>query len=474
MSNAKFTWLLFSVYFGGRGVLASLFDAAVFARFKLQYLVSGPDFQKYCTVALLPWSLKPLFGLLSDNVPVCRRHKRPYIITVGVLAGACAAALAAMGTTLAIRTAVFCVFAVSLQLAVTDLLTESEYAKVIVNNPQLSATVVSRVWMFIFIGQIVGATTSGTLVTTDVDMLFWLTVPLSVQIMIPALCGWYDDVHHGAHTYDHELGRVALAIAVAACLLGVTTVFSTWPVQITVCAVSTLGLTWLTLRHLPRVTARCNMFMFIMCITNVQIPGALDYWYTADDTCVPGGVGFSMRFFLLVTGVIGAAAGACAVAVFRYSRVKDWQFRTMFCTAIVLRCTAALIDVAMINRWNLKVGIPDKVFFVFGKAVVQPAVAMLEQAPAVMLTSKLCTEKNESTIYAILAGYQNYGSAVAVVVGSVMAETFQVHLSPTLCTYAYLPHLVTVANVIVPMVCVPLAFMLLPHGNSDTPGEQFR
>lgn len=469
----RFNLLIFCVYFGARGLMASVFDAAVFARFKLDYLVSAADFQKYCTVALLPWSLKPVCGLISDRMPIRGHHKRPYIIVVGVVGTIASAILATVGVALPLRVAVLCVFLVSLQIAVTDLLTESEYARVIVNNPSASAAIITKVWLCLFAGQIVGASVGGVSLPKYTSTIFWLVVPLTSVAYLPAVCGWYDDHIATAPEYNRGLAYVAVAIATAACTLGIATVYGSWQLQLSACVLSSVLLMYLATQYLPRTTARCNMYMFLMCILNVQIPGTLDFFYTADEQCVPGGPGFSLAFFLLATGVIGAIAGAGAVLVFRYSSINVLEFQTMFCIATVLRCSAALVDIALINRWNVRVGIDDTVFFVLGKAIVQPAIIVLEQSPAVLLTSKLCTEHNESTIYAILAGFQNYGTAVATVIGTVLANVMKVHLSPTVCTYQYLPHLVATANIALPMVCVPLALLLLPQGSTRTPSASF-
>jgi hypothetical protein len=33
----------------------------------------------------LPWSLKIIYGLISDNVPICGLKRRPYLIFFGYL-----------------------------------------------------------------------------------------------------------------------------------------------------------------------------------------------------------------------------------------------------------------------------------------------------------------------------------------------------------------------------------------------------
>ena len=50
---------------------------------------------------------------------------------------------------------------------------------------------------------------------------------------------------------------------------------------------------------------------------------------------------------------------------------------------------ASAFDLLIINRYNIAWGIPDKWFYMFGDAVIGPAVMMFAFMPAVVLTSKL-------------------------------------------------------------------------------------
>jgi hypothetical protein len=40
---------------------------------------------------------------------------------------------------------------------------------------------------------------------------------------------------------------------------------------------------------LPRTSAKCNLYLFLGQTLYIQIPGALDFFYTADEQCLPGG-----------------------------------------------------------------------------------------------------------------------------------------------------------------------------------------
>jgi BT1 family len=44
------------------------------------------------------------------------------------------------------------------------------------------------------------------------------------------------------------------------------------------------------------------------------------------------------------------------------------SYRKAFCTTLILKLVASLFDLFIINRENIKLGIPDKVAFILGDA----------------------------------------------------------------------------------------------------------
>ena len=53
---------------------------------------------RFYAVVFLPWSLKPLYGWVSDKFPLCGRHRKPYIVVA-----CCGAALCYVATALWVR-----------------------------------------------------------------------------------------------------------------------------------------------------------------------------------------------------------------------------------------------------------------------------------------------------------------------------------------------------------------------------------
>ncbi len=53
------------------------------------YEVTGPQIQIYKAVAMCPWSLKPLIGIVSDKYPLFGFHKTSYM-AISSIFGMCA------------------------------------------------------------------------------------------------------------------------------------------------------------------------------------------------------------------------------------------------------------------------------------------------------------------------------------------------------------------------------------------------
>jgi hypothetical protein len=73
-----------------------------------------------------------------------------------------------------------------------------------------------------------------------------------------------------------------------------------------------------------------------------------------------------------------------------------------------------VFDIIIVQRWNIALGISDKNMFMIGDAIIYDICYTLNFMPAVLLTSKLCPKEIESTTYALLAGFQNFGQQVFV------------------------------------------------------------
>jgi len=53
--------------------------------FKTYMGLDPGEMQVYTSMIHLPWSFKILYGLISDNVPLCGTRRKSYLIIMGIL-----------------------------------------------------------------------------------------------------------------------------------------------------------------------------------------------------------------------------------------------------------------------------------------------------------------------------------------------------------------------------------------------------
>lgn len=198
---------------------------------------------------------------------------------------------------------------------------------------------------------------------------------------------------------------------------------------------------------------------------NLQIRGALDVFYTGDEKCLPGGPHFDRAFYLAWTAIIGSLFGMLGVSLFQMILSKR-TYRLAFWSTTVLQVAAAIIDIAIVMRWNLRIGISDKLFYVLGDSMLQEVIDMMDFMPAVVLTSKLCPIGVESTVYALLAGFSNFGRSVGSSLGVLALDIAGIKTPKEgACNFDNLALLLIISHVVLPLLTVPLTFVLIPKAN---------
>ena len=488
--GTKFVWMLFSAYFGVKGFLYTMLVTGQLPYFRSYEHVSGSSYQAYGTVAMTPWSMKALFGAISDALPIKGYHKRPYIVGAAAVGTASLALLAAVkiGRSAAGLAAILFFFC-HLELSVVDLLCEGKYAEMMVEKPHTSTDLVTWVWGTYQLGCLLASCLVGPLADKGfIRGMFWICLPFAAQILLPALRGWLPETpvraaragaHAAARCCKPVWGKVlrhwrtfVLAVAMAVCALTLAVLnvqFKETPgVILGYCIGASVVLCAMSFWALPRMLAKCNVYMFLASATYLQIAGAVDYFYTAQADCIEDGPHFSYTYYTTWSSIVQSVFGAVGVSLFQIVMSK-WKFRTVFWSTTLLRVSASVVDIVIVKRWNVnKLGVSDKAMFMLGYNIVYSVSYMMEFMPAVILTSKLCPKNMESTMYALLAGFQNLGQGIARSMGLFGIAWFGVKTpaEPTLadpCNFEGLSSLVMMSHMLFPLVTIPLTFCLIPN-----------
>lgn len=123
----------------------------------------------------------------------------------------------------------------------------------------------------------------------------------------------------------------------------------------------------------------------------------------------------------MAIGSIGALLGAI---LYQYG-LKNYPFRDILFWAQILSCLSGVLDLALVLRWNLKIGIPDY-FFVVIDASVSQLIGRLKWMPLLVLSSKLCPPGIEGTFFALLMSIDNAGLLTSSWFGGLLLHVLKV------------------------------------------------
>ena len=454
-----------SVYLGLKGGGGGLLRMALLPLFKVNAGVNSEMFQAYTILVMAPWALKPIFGL-SDRFPMCGSSRGSYIAVASII-GTSAVLVFALNaekaSTIPTQLALLAMLA-NAQIALTDLLAEGKYAQLMRDTPESGSTLVSFVWGLAFVAQLLVAGVAGPVADDgNARLLLYAAVPLMAQASVPALSGWTLETPGtsgaGPKPWMYTM-VVVMVLSTVAVTLAAMLGSSTAKCAVAACIILVvIGSSWTVM---PSAIRKPAIYSFVAMVAQLQFTGPLDYFYTADHSCVENGPQFTMTFYLTTASIAAAFCGAFGVGFFE-AVMGSWTFRNLFRFTTVLMCMVASVDVAIVTRTNLAIGISDRTAYLGGNACFGSVIIMMHTIPMAVLTSKMCPSGAESLVYAIVAGMQNLGFSISGLAGSGVAETFNVTFSKTNCSYSHLSTLLIVSTMVMPLlITFPLTFILIP------------
>merc|ERR1719409_395600 len=157
--------------------------------------------------------------------------------------------------------------------------------------------------------------------------------------------------------------------------------------------------------------AKVNAFFLIQTSLGFSIGGASFYFYTDTPDKYKDGPHFSMEFYTSVLGTLGSICSL--IGIYSYQRyMREWKYRSLLLMTNLVLSVLSVLDVIMLSRLNLKLGIPDHAF-VLGSSIFQTVIGQWMWMPGVVILSQLCPKGMEATMYALLAGCHNLGNTIA-------------------------------------------------------------
>jgi folate/biopterin transporter len=367
-------------------------------------------------VGMSPWTIKPLFGFLSDGLPIFGYRRRPYLILAGLLG---ATAWIAMGTLVETAWAAMgAIFLSSMSIAMADVIVDSLVVARARQEP-LSGTgsLQSLCWGTCTIGGILTAYFSGLLLEQlGTRPVFLITASFPLLVSAAA---WF--ISEPAITEPLNFGAVKQQVS----------------------------LLWQAVRQ--QVIWMPTLFIFLVRATPSS-DSAFFYFITND-------LGFSAEFLGRVQ-LLTKIAALIGIWLF-YRFFKTVPFRRIFGWTIVISTLLGLTSLILVTHANRALGIDDH-WFSLGDSMILTVAGEVAYLPVLVLAARLCPPGVEATLFALLMSVNNSTYLVSSEMGAVLTHWFGV----TETDFSHLWQLMLVTNL---STLLPLPLLgLLPSTAAQT------
>ncbi|VFQ80989.1 unnamed protein product [Cuscuta campestris] len=139
------------------------------SRISIQYYMKDEqklqpsEAQIFSGIIALPWIVKPLWGLLTDVLPIAGYRRSPYFILAGSL-GIIGMLTLSMSKNLCIEFALLCIMTGSAGVAIADVIIDACVTENCISHPSMAGDMQSLCGGSSSLGQLIGYTISGFLV----------------------------------------------------------------------------------------------------------------------------------------------------------------------------------------------------------------------------------------------------------------------------------------------------------------------
>ncbi|CAN6547966.1 unnamed protein product [Malus baccata var. baccata] len=379
----------------------------------------------------LPWLIKPVYGFISDSVPLFGYRRRSYLILSGLLG---AVSWSLMATVVDSKFSVaFCIILGSLSVAFSDVVVDSMVVERARGESQsMSGSLQSLCWGSSAFGGIVSSYFSGSLVDAyGVRFVFGVTALLPLMTSAVAIIVNEQPVIDAAKEQNFPLAGQNL--------------LESWKQNV------------LQLRDAVR---QPNVFfptLFIFLWQATPHSESAMFYFTTNK------LGFTPEFLGRVK-LVTSIASLLGVGLYN-GFLKTVPLQKTFLVTTVFGSAIGLTQVLLVTGLNRKFGISNE-WFAMGDSLVITVLSQASFMPVLVLAARLCPEGVEATLFATLMSISNAGSVLGGLMGAGLTQL----LGVTKDQYDNLSLLIILCNL---SSLLPLPLLgLLPRDHPDVKPEE--
>ncbi len=327
-------------------------------------------------VVAIPWIIKPLFGFMSDGLPIFGYRRRPYIVLSGLLGTAAWVGMATVVHTPLAATGAIALS--SLSLAVSDVIADSLIVERARKESVTDAgSLQSLSWGASALGGLITAYLSGSLLqhfSTHTIFLITASFPLIVSATAWLITEEKINKRTDFATVKDQLKQLKQAVS-----------------QKTI---------WLP-----------TAFLFLWQSTPTS--DSAFFFFTTNE------LGFQPEFLGRVRLVTSLAALA---GIWLFQRfLKTVPFRVIFAWSTVIATALGLTTLLLVTHANRALGIDDQ-WFSIGDSLILTVIGQIAYMPVLVLCARLCPRGVEATLFAVLMSITNLAGIISYEGGAIITH----------------------------------------------------
>ncbi|MCC3415097.1 MULTISPECIES: folate/biopterin family MFS transporter [unclassified Microcoleus] len=327
-------------------------------------------------VVAIPWIIKPLFGFMSDGLPIFGYRRRPYIVLSGLLGTAAWVGMATVVHTPLAATGAIALSSVS--LAVSDVIADSLVVERARKETVSDAgSLQSLSWGASAIGGLITAYLSGSLLqhfSTHTIFLITASFPLIVSTTAWLITEEKVNKRTDFETVKDQLKQLRQAVA-----------------EKTI---------WLP-----------TAFLFLWQSTPSS--DSAFFFFSTNE------LGFQPEFLGRVRLVTSIAA---LVGIWLFQRyLKAIPFRVIFGWSTVIASALGMTTLLLVTHANRALGIDDQ-WFSIGDSLILTVIGQIAYMPVLVLSARLCPPGVEATLFAVLMSVTNLAGIISYEGGAILTH----------------------------------------------------
>ena len=356
----------------------------------------------------IPWLVKPLWGFISDSVPLFGYRRKSYLVACGALG-----ALAGFALCTAVRDVPGAAVAFtmgSLSTAFSDVVIDSlVVARARGESQELSGSLQSLCWGSVALGGILSSYFSGSLIEEHgTRYVFGVTALFPLLIAGAALLVKEAPVRSSADAMETSRTETEGAEGVVGDV-GEEREGGDGVVRVRGELIA-LGKKLWSVGKQRRIWAP-TAFVFLWQAT--PNPGQAMFYFTTNE------LGFTPEFLGRVA-LARSVASLAGVGLYN-AYLKKVPLKKMFTWSAVVGTVLGMSQLLLVSGYNRQLGISDQ-FFSLGDTVVLTVLGEVSFLPVLVLAAKVCPEGVEATLFAALMSIFNAGGVASGALGAALTS----------------------------------------------------